>query len=85
MGCACMSIEIELPDLSRLPELHPEQMLTTEQLAAITGISKQTFEGWRSRKNGGPKFRRLGPQLVRYRWADVCAWRDEQDNQSSAA
>jgi predicted DNA-binding transcriptional regulator AlpA len=66
-----------LPDLSGLPPLHPEQMLTTEQLAALTGISKATFEGWRCRKNGGPKATPLSKQIVRYRWADVCAWRDK--------
>lgn len=76
---------ITLPDLSLLPTLHPEQLLTTEQVAAITGISRQTFEGWRHRKNGGPKFKKLGPQIIRYRWADVCAWRDQHDEQTSAA
>jgi len=79
-----------IPDLSSLPPLHPEQMLTTEQLAAITGVSRATFEGWRCRrKKGGPKLGPkpldLGPQIVRYRWADVCAWRDRNDEQSSAA
>ncbi len=74
-----------VPDLSSLPPLHPEQMLTTEQLAAITGVSRQTYEGWRHRKNGGPKPTKLGPQIIRYRWADVCAWRDQHDDQSSAA
>lgn len=75
-------------DLSSLPPLHPEQLLTTEQLAAITGISRQTFEGWRSldpKRRGGPQFKKLGPQIIRYRWADVCAWRDQHDTQSSAA
>lgn len=74
-----------LSDLSHLPDFHPEQLLTTEQLSALTGISRQTFEGWRSRKNGGPKFKKLGPQIIRYRWADVCAWRDQYDEQTSAA
>ena len=74
-----------VPDLSSLPPLHPEQMLTTEQLAAITGISRQTFEGWRCKKNGGPKFKKLGPQIIRYRWADYVLWRDQHDDQSSAA
>lgn len=55
---------------------HDEQMFTTQELANITGISRPTFEGWRSRKNGGPLPTRLGPQIVRYRWADVKAWRE---------
>jgi predicted DNA-binding transcriptional regulator AlpA len=57
-------------------QLHDETMLTTQQLAALTGISKYTFERWRHLKNGGPKAKELGPQLIRYRWADVKAWRD---------
>ena len=57
-------------------QLHEEQLLTTEQVATLTGISRQTFEGWRCRKNGGPTFMKLGPQIIRYRWADVKAWRN---------
>jgi predicted DNA-binding transcriptional regulator AlpA len=54
--------------------LHPEQLLTTEQVATLTGISRPTFEGWRCRKDGGPQYKKLGPQIIRYRWADVQAW-----------
>ncbi len=57
-------------------DLHPETMLTTQQVAALTNISRQTFEGWRCRKNGGPKFTKLGPQIIRYKWADIKSWRD---------
>jgi predicted DNA-binding transcriptional regulator AlpA len=59
-----------------IPEdLHDETRLTTEQVARITGISKQTFEGWRSRnRKAGPDCEKLGPQLIRYRWGTVRAW-----------
>lgn len=59
-----------------IPEnLHDESRLTTVQVAAITGISKQTFEGWRTRnRKGGPDYEQLGPHLIRYRWATVRAW-----------
>jgi predicted DNA-binding transcriptional regulator AlpA len=57
-------------------ELHDETMLTTRQLAALTGISLSTLEHWRSLKNGGPPFVTLSTQIVRYRWADVRAWRE---------
>lgn len=57
-------------------QLHDEMLLTTQQVAALTNISRQTLEGWRYREDGGPKFTRLAPQIVRYRWADVKAWRD---------
>ena len=66
-------------------QLHPEALLTTQQVAALTNISRQTYEGWRARKNGGPAYKKLGPQLIRYRWADVCAWRDAIDTAQSAA
>lgn len=59
-----------------LPKLHDETLLTTEQVAELTGISKTTFESWRCRRNGGPVYRKLGPQLIRYRWADLRAWID---------
>lgn len=59
-----------------LPHLHDETLLTTEQVAELTGISRSSFEGWRHRKDGGPPYRKLGPQLIRYRWADLRAWID---------
>lgn len=55
-------------------QLHDEAMLTTKQLADLMNISRQTLEGWRYRKNGGPKVTPLGPQLIRYKWADVRQW-----------
>lgn len=58
-------------------KLHPEQMLTTEQVSELTGIAKSTFEGWRCRKNGGPPFFKLGPQIIRYRWCSVVLWMAE--------
>lgn len=63
--------------MSTIPaQLHDETLLTTQQLAALTNIATVTFEGWRYRQDGGPKFTKLAPQTVRYRWADVKAWRD---------
>ena len=72
--------------VSDLPaRMHPEQMLTTEQVATLTGISKQTLEGWRCRNpDAGPKFKKLGPQLVRYRWLDVQNWINRYDTTSAA-
>lgn len=60
-----------------IEDLNDETLLTTEQVAKITGISKQTYEGWRTRyRKGGPDYCKLGPQIVRYRWGTVRAWRD---------
>ncbi len=76
-----------MTNVTTLPaQFHPEQLLTTQQLVELTGISRQTFEGWRTpKRRGGPPFKKLGPQIVRYRWADYCAWRDQLDKQTSAA
>jgi len=65
--------------------LHPEQMLTTVQVAKLTGLSKNCFERWRSESSGGPRYKKLGPQAVRYRWADVKAWMDAGVINSTAA
>ena len=54
-------------------QLHDEYLLTTEQVAAITGLSKRALEGWRHRKEG-PKYIELNPKVVRYRWADLRAF-----------
>jgi predicted DNA-binding transcriptional regulator AlpA len=56
--------------------LHDEKLLTTEQVAEITGIARATFEGWRCRKNGGPPHLKLGPQIIRYRWRELRQWMD---------
>lgn len=54
--------------------MNDETLLTTQELADLTHISRQTYEGWRCRRDGGPPFLKLGAQLVRYRWGDVKAW-----------
>jgi predicted DNA-binding transcriptional regulator AlpA len=74
-----------MPEGDRMTTLTDETLLTTQQLAELTNISRQTFEGWRSRGNGGPPFKKLSPQIVRYRWADYVAWRDQNNKQDSAA
>lgn len=56
-----------------LPE-PPEQLLTTEQLAAYLVVPRQTLYDWRVRGEG-PRGLRVGKHL-RYRRADVEAWLD---------
>jgi predicted DNA-binding transcriptional regulator AlpA len=64
-------------------QYHDEQMFTTQELAEITGIARATFEGWRCRGNGGPKPTRLGPQIIRYRWVDIKAWRESLNTEAA--
>lgn len=54
-----------------------EILLSTEELVEWTGFSKQAFEGWRARRNGGPPYIKFS-QKVRYRRGDVKAWIESQ-------
>ena len=54
---------------------NPEQqkLVTTAAAADRLNISPRTLERWRI-VGGGPPFRKLGPQIVRYDVADLDAW-----------
>ncbi|MBI1686452.1 helix-turn-helix domain-containing protein [Caulobacter hibisci] len=54
-----------------------DALLTTDQAAALLGISPRTLEGYR-RKGGGPLFVALSRNAVRYRPADLKAWLDSR-------
>ncbi|MEV4820248.1 helix-turn-helix domain-containing protein [Micromonospora sp. NPDC049274] len=51
-------------------------LATTDEVAAFLRLPVRTVEDWR-RNGRGPKFSRTGKH-VRYRWADVEKWLDEQ-------
>jgi excisionase family DNA binding protein len=51
----------------------PTDLLSTEKVAALLGVSRPALEQ-RRRRGGGPRFLRLGPRTVRYRVSDVEAW-----------
>jgi hypothetical protein len=48
-------------------------MLTTQQLADLLGVSSQWLEVGRV-KNYGPPYERLGPRLIRYTQNGVVKW-----------
>lgn len=50
--------------------------LTTPQAAEHLGMSRRTFEGYRS-KGGGPPFAKLG-SCVRYRREDLDHWAESR-------
>lgn len=50
-----------------------EALMSTQQAAALLGLSPRTLEGYR-RKGGGPSFVAVARNLVRYRPADLRAW-----------
>ena len=56
--------------VERAPEGHPDDLLTTKQVAAWLGVSYQWLEAGRTR-GYGPRFFRHSYKHVRYRRADV--------------
>ena len=61
----------------------PGDLLTTEQVAAWLGMTKQWLEIGRSR-GYGPPFRKLGAKRVKYQRSDVNAWLDERRHRSTS-
>lgn len=58
-------------------------LATTEEVAAfLRDVPKHTLEQWRS-QGKGPTYVKVG-RHVRYRWADVNAWLDEQSRAGAA-
>jgi excisionase family DNA binding protein len=51
-------------------------LASTPEVAAYLGVPVQTLYVWRT-KSAGPRAVRVGKHL-RYRWADVEAWIDQQ-------
>ncbi|MFG1839106.1 helix-turn-helix transcriptional regulator [Micromonospora sp. NPDC049175] len=51
-------------------------LANTGQVAAFLGVPPRTVEDWR-RQRTGPRYSHVG-RHVRYRWADVEKWLDDQ-------
>jgi len=49
------------------------KLLTTEEVANLTGLSPETLAQWRWLKKELP-FLRIGKKCVRYRQSDIDAW-----------
>ena len=49
------------------------KLLTTDEVATLTGLSPETLAQWRWLKKELP-FLRIGKKCVRYRQSDVDAW-----------
>ncbi len=57
---------------------NPERLLTTGQVATLTGMSMSWLEkgriyGW------GPKYLRLSAGAIRYRWSDILTYLKERE------
>ena len=53
------------------------RLLTTDEVAEMTGLSRETLAQWRWLKKEIP-FVRLGTKCVRYRQSDIDAWLAER-------
>lgn len=61
------------------PKNATERLLTTRDAAAIVGLQPATLVAWRTRGTPGrPQPVKVGTRSVRYREADVVAWRDRE-------
>jgi predicted DNA-binding transcriptional regulator AlpA len=58
-------------------EADPDQLLATQQVAAIIGMSDQWLEAGRV-KGYGPPYVRLAARIVRYKRSDLRAWLKER-------
>jgi predicted DNA-binding transcriptional regulator AlpA len=54
-----------------------DELLSTRQLADWLGVSAQWLEIGRCKKYG-PKFKRIGPRVIRYQRGDVLTWLRER-------
>lgn len=71
LGCASTPAEIRQP-------ANPEKLLTTGQVATLTGMSMSWLEkgriyGW------GPKYLRLSAGAIRYRWSDILTYLQDRE------
>jgi predicted DNA-binding transcriptional regulator AlpA len=61
----------------------PDELLSTRQIALLSGLSEQWFEIARG-KGLGPPFVRMSARRIRYRRDDYVAWLQARSHQSTA-
>jgi predicted DNA-binding transcriptional regulator AlpA len=57
----------------RVQRRHNIQLIDTPELSALTGIPTSTLENYRTQKDKGPRFMKLGRRVM-YDIKDVEAW-----------
>jgi hypothetical protein len=62
---------------------HPDDLLTSRQLADVLHVSHRTPEVWRA-NGSGPPYNRPGGKVCLYRWGDVVAWLERSKATSTA-
>jgi hypothetical protein len=58
---------------TRYASIQTPQLLTSEDVARITGLSMETLAQWRSQKKGIP-YVKISRNCVRYRQTDLDRW-----------
>jgi predicted DNA-binding transcriptional regulator AlpA len=62
---------------------HPDELLTSVELARVLKVSDRAPENWR--QNGdGPPYIRAGGRRILYRWSDVLEWLDQRRYSSTS-
>jgi len=51
-----------------------DKLFNSDEAAKYLDIDRRTLEGWRYRRNVGPKFLRYSNRVVRYRKSDLDAF-----------
>jgi predicted DNA-binding transcriptional regulator AlpA len=62
---------------------HPDDLLTSRELARSLKVSERAPENWRQHGNG-PRYMRAGGRRVLYRWSDVLQWLETRRFSSTA-
>jgi len=61
--------------INELHKLDDDALVNTSEAAAVVGLSMHTLNWIRAHAtHRGPKFRRIGPKLIRYRMGDLRAF-----------
>jgi excisionase family DNA binding protein len=72
------------PMNDELPPAAPERLASPQELAIYLGVPVNTIYRWRTRGDG-PRGTRVGKH-IRFKWADVDRWLEEQaDRPASVA
>lgn len=62
-------------EINELLKLDDDALVNTQEAAAIVGLKYHTLNWYRQHAlDRGPKFRRIGPTMIRYRMGDLRAF-----------
>jgi predicted DNA-binding transcriptional regulator AlpA len=55
----------------------PEKLVEPKEIAEYLGLPVTTLSQWRY-LGTGPRYVKVGPRCVRYRWSEITAWLDSR-------